>query len=73
MRERALGAARVYPERTYLERVVDRDQYQGRPYTLGLALGDAELFHRAFDLSVLERYRNDPRYLYQAADVRLLF
>jgi hypothetical protein len=59
----------AYPERAYLERIVNRDQYQGRPYTTALALGDAELSHRAFDLAVLERYRNDPRYLYQNDDV----
>ena len=49
MHERRLGAACIYPERAYLERVADRHQYQGRPYTLALALGDAELSHRAFE------------------------
>jgi hypothetical protein len=36
---------------------------------LELALGQAQLAHRAFDLSVLEAYRNDPRYYYQTNDV----
>src|ERR1700728_3948535 len=65
---RGLDAACIYPERTHLEQVVDRTRYQGRPYTLALALGAPELSHRAFELSVLERYRNDPRYLYRNDD-----
>jgi hypothetical protein len=69
LRERGLDAACIYPERRHLERVVDQAPYQGRPYTLALALGDPELAYRAFDLSVLERYRNDPRYLYRNDDI----
>lgn len=36
---------------------------------MALALGDAELSHRAFDLAVLERYRSDPRYIYRNDDM----
>lgn len=58
----------AYPEAPHLEAVVDRDPYTNRPYTLALALGGAELMPRFFDLSVLEAYRNDPRYLYSTDD-----
>lgn len=33
----------LYPLPLHLERVVDRDQYAGRPYTLALALGEPQL------------------------------
>jgi hypothetical protein len=69
LRERGLGAACIYPERRHLELVVDQRAYQGRPYTLALALGQPELAYRAFELSVLERYRNDPRYVYRNDDI----
>jgi hypothetical protein len=58
-----------YPLRKHLERVVDAAQYEGAPYTLELALGEPQLVHRAFDLSVLEMYRNDPRYSYSSDDI----
>ncbi len=73
LQERGLDAACIYPERRHLEQVVDQTRYQGRPYTLALALGAPELSHRAFDLSVLERYRNDPRYLYRNDDISGMF
>lgn len=60
----------IYPTPTHLERAVDRAKYEGRPYTLSLALGAPQLSYRAFDLSVLEFYRNDPRYQYTADDIR---
>lgn len=60
----------VYPTPTHLEGVVDRTQYEGSPYTLSLALGTSQLSYKAFDLSVLEFYRNDPRYEYTADDIR---
>jgi hypothetical protein len=59
----------VYPERRHLEQVVDPDAYAGRPYTLRMALGDPQLAPVFFDLSVLERYRNDPRYHYWTDDL----
>lgn len=59
----------VYPLPKHLERVVDPSQYQDRPYLLCLALGEPQLAYRAFDLSVLEVYRNDPRYRYVCDDI----
>lgn len=69
MHERGMRGACIYPERAHLVRVVDQRTYQNSPYTLALALGDAQLSYRAFELAVLERYRNDPRYLYQNDDI----
>jgi hypothetical protein len=64
-----LNQACVYPTAAHLKSVVKSDEYAGRPYTLCLALGEPQLAFRAFDLSVLEIYRNDPRYLYSNDDV----
>jgi hypothetical protein len=40
-----------------------------RPFTRFLEQGSAQLDYCCFDLSVLEYYRNDPRYYYKASDV----
>jgi len=58
----------VYPTPLHLEAVVDRREYEGRPYTLRLALGAPQLSFQCFDLSILEAYRNDPRYYYRNDD-----
>jgi hypothetical protein len=63
-------AAYVYPRPKHLSVVVDTDKYSGRPFLLELALGEAQLAFRSFDLSVLEHYRNDPRYTYSNDGVR---
>ncbi|MGW7303174.1 hypothetical protein [Streptomyces sp. NPDC054829] len=60
-----LAVACLYPTVKHLESVVDRDAYQGRPYSLELALGYPALGYHFFGLSVLESYRNDPRYYYR--------
>lgn len=59
----------VYPRTTHLKSVVDSSDYIGRPYVLELALGHPQLSFRSFDLSVLEFYRNDPRYSYENRDI----
>lgn len=58
----------AYPEHKYLAAVVDPADYEGRPFTLRLALGEGQLVPAFFELSVLENYRNDPRYLYRTND-----
>jgi hypothetical protein len=63
------GLACVYPRPQHLHPVVDRSRYDREPYKLCLALGEAQLKHRSFNLSVLEFYRNDPRYHYTCTDV----
>ena len=59
----------VYPRPGYLHKVVNASRYVGEPYKLCLALGEPQLAYRSFDLSVLEMYRNDPRYLYSADNI----
>ncbi len=55
----------LYPSRETLEKAKLIKDYSGEPYTEQLALGEGQLDFRVFDLSVLEHYRNDPRYYYQ--------
>lgn len=59
----------AYPSCSHLKEVVDPLNYQGRPFTLRLGLGEAQLSYESFDLSVLEFYRNDPRYDYSNTDI----
>lgn len=59
----------AYPSRKYLKEIVDLTKYQSRPFSLLLALGEPQLSYRAFNLRVLEFYRNDPRYSYETNDI----
>lgn len=65
-----LANACVYPSASHLKTVVDVAQYQGKPFTLRLALGEPQLAFESFDLRVLEDYRNDPRYSYTTDDIQ---
>jgi hypothetical protein len=60
----------IYPTQKHLNSVVNPQDYEGKPYNLCLALGEAQLAYRSFDLSILEFYRNDPRYRYENDDIR---
>lgn len=59
----------AYPTSKVLENAVEKEKYNGRPFDLRLALGEAHMDYHCFDLSVLEFYRNDPRYYYSVNDV----
>lgn len=59
----------VYPTTPELEGSLGDASYAERPYTHALALGRPQLEFCAFDPSVLETYRNDPRYSYQTNDI----
>lgn len=59
----------IYPTPAVLEQRVDRAKYAGQPFALRLALGEAQLDYHSFDLSILEFYRNDPRFYYRVDDV----
>lgn len=65
-----LENACFYPSAGYLATVIRDTDYQDRPFTRELALGAGQLEFRSFDLSVLECYRNDPRYHYDNDDIR---
>ena len=55
----------AYPSLSHLKEVIDPSEYRDRPFTFRLALGEPQLSFESFDLSVLEFYRNDPRYYYR--------
>ena len=60
----------LYPSPQHLSSVVSHADYQDRPFSRELALGAGQLESRSFDLTVLESYRNDPRYHYDNNDIR---
>ncbi len=65
-----LNYACLYPHAYALKILpVISENYADRPYTKELALGSGQLDFRAFDLAVLEIYRNDPRYHYYTNDI----
>jgi len=55
----------LYPTAQTINVYGDLPDFTGSPYTAQLAIGAGQLDYRVFDLSVLEYYRNDPRYFYQ--------
>lgn len=54
----------LYPHEKMLANSEKLAAYSQSPYELELARGAGQLDYRTFDLSVLEYYRNDPRYSY---------
>jgi len=54
----------LYPHANKLANSLKLSAYKNSPYELELAKGAGQLDFRTFDLSVLEYYRNDPRYSY---------
>lgn len=64
-----LNSACAYPTKEHLKTVVDVNEFKDRPFTLKIALGEPVLNYAVFDLSVLESYRNDPRYSYSIDDI----
>ncbi len=55
----------LYPHKKKLPNDVRLERHKDSPYTYELAKGFGQLEYRTFDLSVLEYYRNDPRYSYE--------
>ena len=65
-----LNMACLYPHKNVLKNNPQiAKSYLDKPYSKELALGAGQLDFRAFDLSVLEIYRNDPRYHYDNNDI----
>jgi len=69
LRKLQFRQACLYPTRQYLLEVLDQSKYAGRPFSLMIALGAPQLSYLSFDLTVLEFYRNDPRYSYFCDDI----
>jgi hypothetical protein len=55
----------LYPHANKLISSPKLENYKNSPYELELAKGAGQLDYRTFDLSILEYYRNDPRYSYR--------
>jgi hypothetical protein len=53
----------VYPSPSYLIKNVDPNKFGNCPFKRELLLGEGHLESRFFDLSVLDYYFNDPRYM----------
>ncbi|MFH0943206.1 MAG: AAA family ATPase [Candidatus Beckwithbacteria bacterium] len=64
-----LTYACLYPSKKHLSIVVDRSRYLGKPFALMMALGEPQFAFKVFDLSILEHYRNDPRYSFDCDDI----
>jgi hypothetical protein len=58
----------LYPCADIVREYVDVEEYTNRPFTKKLVLGAAQLDWEGFDLGVLERYQNDPRYHFDFYD-----
>ena len=64
-----LEGACLYPTEKQLATQVDSNLYRDAPFTSKLYLGEPQLKYYSFELSILEQYRNDPRYHYDTDDV----
>ncbi len=64
-----ISQACVYPTSRHLQTVVKPAKFRDRPYERCLALGEPQLCQKSFDLTVLETYRNEPRYSFQYGDL----
>lgn len=62
------GAVCAYPSRETIVAAVDEREYDSRPYTKRLLLGEPQLTPVFFELGVLERYFRDPRYIFEFTD-----
>jgi len=59
----------AYPTKNHLKTKIYYGKYKNKPFTRKIALGEPTLNFGIFDLSVLEIYRNDPRYSYSTNDI----
>lgn len=59
-----------YPSPGEVAKIIDLETLKDRPFHKELLEGHSQLSFVAFDLGVLERYSNDPRYLFRFPDYR---
>ncbi len=62
-------SACAYPTKKHLKSIIDASKHLDSPFTRKLAFGDPQLIYFSFDLSILETYRNDPRYVFDCDDI----
>jgi len=60
----------MYPHPEKLKSAAAAETYRETPFAYELAKGAGQLDFRAFDLSILEFYRNDPRYHYETNSIQ---
>ena len=53
MTEQKIQHSCIYPTKKHLTKIVDKKKYDGKPFSLKLALGFYQLNYEAFDLSIL--------------------
>jgi len=58
----------LYPSQDYLIQIRDIKEFKSAEYTKQLALGEPHLSPRFFEIEVLERYFNDPRFDFKFED-----
>ncbi|WP_027727337.1 hypothetical protein [Treponema sp. C6A8] len=58
----------LYPSQEYLRENRDVSDLYIKPYTKMLALGEPQLCFHFFEIDVLDRYYNDPRYIFSFQD-----
>jgi hypothetical protein len=58
----------LYPSISYLKENRDTSELNSSPYTKELALGEAHVLPKYFEIDVLERYFSDPRYVFELKD-----
>ena len=58
----------AYPTAIVIQSVINIDAYTNKPFTKRLLLGEPQLLPLFFDLEVLEKYYNDPRYNFRFYD-----
>lgn len=58
----------LYPSKEYLKSKRSLNEYQNAEYTKLLALAEPQLSPRFFEIEVLERYANDPRFDFKFDD-----
>lgn len=54
----------IYPSQQYLKDNRDVSDFESRPFTSELALGEPHLAERYFEIRILEQYINDPRLIF---------
>jgi hypothetical protein len=59
------GVVCLYPSTKYMVKTLPGNVYRQRPFTRLLALGHPQLEPIFFQLSALERYQSDPRYIFR--------
>jgi hypothetical protein len=61
----SIKSACLYPEEKVIKEQIDLSEYENSPYLLELWLGASQLEYRFFNLDILKKYQDDPRYAFR--------